>query len=65
MRRTARFKQLIAAPEILVLPGVFDGVRLRSGAFLAQTLAALAIRADAHVLDLGTGSGIGAIADRG
>jgi release factor glutamine methyltransferase len=46
---------------IIVLPGVFDGIRLRSGAFLAQTFAALPIPANAQVLDLGTGSGIGAI----
>jgi release factor glutamine methyltransferase len=46
---------------IMVLPGVFDGIRLRSGAFLAQTFAALPIPANAQVLDLGTGSGIGAI----
>jgi methylase of polypeptide subunit release factors len=46
---------------IMVLPGVFDGIRLRSGAFLAQTFAALPISANAEVLDLGTGSGIGAI----
>jgi len=46
---------------IMVLPGVFDGVRLRSGALLAQTFATLPIPADARVLDLGTGSGIGAI----
>lgn len=46
---------------IIVLPGVFDGVRLRSGVFLAQTFARLPIPANARVLDLGTGSGIGAI----
>jgi len=46
---------------ITVLPGVFDGIRLRSGAFLAQTFATLPIPANAQVLDLGTGSGIGAI----
>ncbi len=46
---------------IKVLPGVFDGVRLRSGAFLAQTFATRPIPSGARVLDLGTGSGIGAI----
>jgi release factor glutamine methyltransferase len=46
---------------IIVLPGVFNGVRLRTGAFLAQTLDATRVPASAHVLDLGTGSGIGAI----
>lgn len=47
--------------EIIVLPGVFDGVRLRTGAFLAETLNAETVRPDTRVLDLGTGSGIGAI----
>ncbi len=46
---------------IMVLPGVFDGIRLRSGAFLVQAFATLPIPATARVLDLGTGSGIGAI----
>ena len=47
--------------EIIVLPGVFNGVLLRTGAFLAATLNATTIPASARVLDLGTGSGIGAI----
>ncbi len=47
--------------EIIVLPEVFNGVRLRTGAFLAGTLSAAMIPPSARVLDLGTGSGIGAI----
>ncbi|MBI4786847.1 MAG: methyltransferase [Chloroflexi bacterium] len=47
--------------EIVVLPSVFNGVRLRTGAFLAQTLNATLVPAGARVLDLGAGSGIGAI----
>ena len=47
--------------EIIVLPGVFNGVRLRTGAFLAQILNASLVPVGARVLDLGTGSGIGAI----
>jgi release factor glutamine methyltransferase len=47
--------------RIVVLPGVFDGVRLRTGAFLAQTLGPDACASGARVLDLGTGSGIGAV----
>ncbi len=47
---------------LIVLPGVFNGVRLRTGAFLAATLDPTLIPAGAHVLDLGTGSGIGALA---
>ncbi len=46
---------------ILVLPGVFDGVRLRTGAFLAEMLDSTMVPAGARVLDLGTGSGLGAI----
>jgi len=56
----AHIRQVDGAP-IIVLPGVFDGIRLRSGAFLAQTFATLPVPATARVLDLGTGSGIGAI----
>jgi release factor glutamine methyltransferase len=56
----AHIRQVDGIP-IMVLPGVFDGIRLRSGAFLARTLAALPIPTDARVLDMGTGSGIGAI----
>jgi 16S rRNA G1207 methylase RsmC len=47
---------------LIVLPGVFNGVRLRTGAFLAATLDATLVPAGARVLDLGTGSGIGALA---
>ena len=58
--RRLHIRQVDGTP-IIVLPGVFDGVRLRSGVFLAQTFAALPVPASAQVLDLGTGSGIGAI----
>ncbi len=47
--------------RIIVLPGVFDGVRLRTGAFLASVLDARTCPAGARVLDLGTGSGLGAV----
>jgi HemK-related putative methylase len=47
--------------EIIVLPGVFDGVLLRTGAFLAEALSAENVPPSTRVLDLGTGSGIGAI----
>ncbi len=46
---------------IIVLPGVFDGVRLRTGAFLAQALDPHSCPPGARVLDLGTGSGLGAV----
>jgi len=46
-----------------MLPGVFNGVLLRTGAFLAQTLTTLPLAAsgDVSALDLGTGSGLGAV----
>ena len=48
---------------ILVLPQVFNPVLLRSGALFARTIdrLLLAERASLSVLDLGTGSGIGAV----
>jgi release factor glutamine methyltransferase len=51
----------IGGIEIIVLPDVFNGVLLRTGAFLAETLNAATVPASARVLDLGTGSGIGAV----
>ena len=47
--------------RIVVLPGVFDGVRLRTGAVLAQMLNPDTCPPGARALDLGTGSGIAAI----
>jgi HemK-related putative methylase len=47
--------------RIVVLPGVFDGARLRTGTFLAETLNPDTCPPGARALDLGTGSGIGAI----
>jgi HemK-related putative methylase len=46
---------------LIVLPGVFNGVRIRSGLMLARALETLPLSASARVLDLGTGSGLGAI----
>jgi HemK-related putative methylase len=47
--------------QVIVLPGVFNGVLLRTGAFLATTFDANLIPRGARVLDLGTGSGINAL----
>jgi HemK-related putative methylase len=52
----------VAGYPILVLPGVFNPKLFRTGAFLAEALDARLVPAGARVLDLGTGSGIGAIA---
>lgn len=46
---------------LIVLPEVFNPVLFRSGAFMAQTLAQAPISAGTRVLDMGTGSGVGAI----
>lgn len=46
---------------LVVLPSVFNGVLLRSGKFLAQTLSAQRIPRGGRVLDMGTGSGLCAI----
>jgi release factor glutamine methyltransferase len=45
---------------LLVLPNVFDGVLMRTGVFLVETLKDLDWQ-NARVLDLGCGSGIGAV----
>lgn len=53
--------QRVDGVSLVMLPGVFDGVLLRSGAFLARALTDISLNAHTRVLDLGTGSGIGAI----
>jgi release factor glutamine methyltransferase len=45
---------------LLVLPHVFDGVLIRTGVVLVETLKDLDLQ-NARVLDLGCGSGIGAV----
>ncbi|HUY99987.1 MAG TPA: HemK2/MTQ2 family protein methyltransferase, partial [Thermomicrobiaceae bacterium] len=47
---------------ILVLPGVFNPRLMRSGEFLARTLDDRLIPPGCRVLDMGTGTGIGAVA---
>jgi release factor glutamine methyltransferase len=51
----------VAGTPILVLPQVFNPKLFRSGEFLACCLGPEIVRPDATVLDLGTGSGVGAI----
>src|SRR5439155_22646484 len=51
----------VSGTRIIFLPGVFDGVRLRTGAFFAQTLTRDTCPPGARVLDVGTGSGLLAI----
>lgn len=46
---------------ILVMPSVFNPKRLRTGEFFASRLNAALIPEGAEVLDLGTGSGVGAV----
>ena len=58
--KVIRVRTVHGAP-LVVLPGVFDGARLRTGAFLADTLNAVTCPPGTRALDLGTGSGIGAM----
>jgi HemK-related putative methylase len=53
--------ETINGVPLIVLPGVFNPVLFRSGAFLARMLAEAPLPAGARVLDMGTGSGLGAI----
>lgn len=46
---------------IIVLPEVFNPVLLRSGAFMVQALDRQAVEEEMKVLDLGCGSGVGAV----
>ncbi len=50
----------VRGTSLLVLPNVFDGVLIRTGALLTETLSQLDLQ-NQRVLDLGCGSGIGAV----
>lgn len=52
----------VAGLPLVVLPGVLHPRLMRTGAFFASALRAMPLRADATVLDLGTGSGVCALA---
>jgi len=51
----------VAGTPLLVLPQVFNPKLMRTGSELAQQLDRHVIAPDASVLDMGTGSGIGAV----
>jgi len=53
--------EFVNGTAIVVLPGVFNGIRFHTGAFMAETLSRELVPAGASVLDLGTGSGVSAI----
>jgi methylase of polypeptide subunit release factors/uncharacterized protein YbaR (Trm112 family) len=53
--------EVVDGTPLLVLPGVFNPKLLRTGALLVQVLETRALAPGARVLDLGTGSGIGAV----
>lgn len=55
----------VAGRPIMVLPQVLNPKLFRTGEFLAQTLDGRLILPGATVLDMGTGSGIGAVAAAG
>jgi release factor glutamine methyltransferase len=54
--------EVVAGRPIVVLPQVLNPKLFRTGEFLAQTIDSGLIPPEAIVLDMGTGSGIGAIA---
>lgn len=60
-----RYRRLVleevTGRPILVIPEVFNPKLFRTGEFLAQVLAGYPIPSEATVLDMGTGSGIGAV----
>jgi HemK-related putative methylase len=51
----------VGGRPILVLPGVFNPKLFRTGTFLAETLNQDLVPEGATVLDMGTGSGVGAV----
>ena len=55
-----RLERVLGMP-LLVMPSVFNPKLTRAGAFLAAQLDSRLIRADAEVLDMGTGSGVCAL----
>jgi HemK-related putative methylase len=53
--------ETIDGVPLIVLPGVFNPALFRSGEFMARVIAGRQLPLGARVLDLGTGSGVGAI----
>jgi release factor glutamine methyltransferase len=53
--------EVVNGTPIVVLPGVFNPKLLRTGALLVEVLDGRGLCPEANVLDLGTGSGIGAV----
>jgi release factor glutamine methyltransferase len=51
----------VGALTLVVLPGVFNGVVLRTGTLLANALTSHSVHQGTRVLDLGTGCGISAL----
>ncbi|HLF28097.1 MAG TPA: HemK2/MTQ2 family protein methyltransferase [Anaerolineae bacterium] len=60
-RYNALVVERLAGMTLIVLPNVFNGVLLRSGKFLAQTLDERLIPRNSRVLEVGSGSGLNAI----
>lgn len=52
--------EMVRGVPLVVLPGVFNPAMLRTGAFMAEVINTLKLE-PSSVLDLGTGSGIGAV----
>ena len=60
-----RYRRLVleevAGVPLIILPDVFNPVLFRTGEFLARSLATVPMDTATTVLDMGTGSGIGAV----
>jgi methylase of polypeptide subunit release factors len=54
--------ECVLGMPLLVVPGVLNPVLMRTGAFFAARLAAMPLAPDVRVLDMGTGSGVCALA---
>lgn len=54
-------RERVGRRELAVAPGVFPPVIFRTAPFFASAIAAATFPPDARILDLGTGSGIGAL----
>jgi SAM-dependent methyltransferase len=60
-RHNRRVMEDVAGRRLIVLPGVFNPKLFRTGEFLARVLTVEPLWPEMRVLDMGTGSGVGAV----